>query len=138
MSSKLVLPVGKAPTIQSRSPASMGKPGYRPAVPPKPAMLSVVKPAYTESSPASRGMQPKAAVASGSISRPAPPSVPSPASGLSSPASQLRAVQQAASDPSLRKKIAQMQNPPSKAKSLASKISKKYGSFKRKLRYGFK
>lgn len=81
---------------------------YKPSVPAKPP--SVVKPAITESSPASRGMQPKLTINTGSLPKAQNMASPTPTTpemmalfGMKpkapmSPASQLKAVQKAGED----------------------------------------
>lgn len=85
----------------------------RPTIAPKPANMktpSVVKPAITEASPASRGMQPKLTINTGSLPQSTQKASPTPttpemmalfgmkAKAPMSPASQLKAVQKAGED----------------------------------------
>lgn len=154
------------PPILSKSPASMRA---KPMVPPKPAALraSVVKPAIMESSPASRGMQGKLSINTGSLPkavsqssptpttpemmelfrtlkpRPPPITEPSPASRAKPKITQPSPASRAAAQLAAVKRVANDKTTvrkllqPKKSYSVGQKIKKGISTIKRKIKYGF-
>lgn len=142
------------PPILSKSPAAM--------------KASVVKPAITESSPASRGMQGKLTINTGSLPksvmkgsptpttpemmnlfktlkpRPPPITEPSPASrakpkiSTPSPASKAASQLAAVKKVATNKPVIRNLIQPKKKATVGQKIKKSFSSLKRKIRYGFK